>query len=49
VIKAGTYVTESHLALGVFYAREAMLDDAEREFEILIYIYRRIGWDCFTP
>jgi hypothetical protein len=27
--------TKSHLALGVFYAREGMLEEAEREFQIL--------------
>lgn len=28
--------TRSHLALGIFYAREGMVSDAEREFQILI-------------
>ena len=28
--------TRSHLALGIFYAREGMISDAEREFQILI-------------
>ena len=27
----------SHLALGVFYAREGMIAEAEREFQILIH------------
>ena len=28
--------TRSHLALGVFYAREGMVAEAEREFRILV-------------
>jgi hypothetical protein len=28
--------TRSHLALGVFYARAGMIDEAEREFEVLL-------------
>jgi len=28
--------SQSHLALGVFYAREGMIAEAEREFQILV-------------
>jgi hypothetical protein len=30
-------IAPSHLGLGVFYAREGMVDEAEREFEILVH------------
>jgi hypothetical protein len=35
VSRTRTTLKDSHLALGIFYARQGLMDDAERELEAL--------------